>query len=74
MPLATGSDGGGSIRIPAHFVGCYGLKVSKGRIPDGPSLGMQQWNDTSVLGALTRTVRDAAIHLDLGRRLPSVGS
>lgn len=64
IPLATGSDGGGSVRIPACYVGCYGLKPTKGRIPHGPTLGMDQWNDTSVFGPLTRTVRDAAIYLD----------
>jgi Asp-tRNA(Asn)/Glu-tRNA(Gln) amidotransferase A subunit family amidase len=65
VPLATGSDGGGSIRIPACYVGCFGLKPSFGRIPNNPSLGMQQWNDTAVVGALTRTVRDTAIFMDV---------
>ena len=65
VPLATGSDGGGSIRIPACYVGCYGLKPSFGRIPNDPALGMQQWNDTAVVGALTRTVRDTAIFMDV---------
>jgi aspartyl-tRNA(Asn)/glutamyl-tRNA(Gln) amidotransferase subunit A len=64
LPLATGSDGGGSIRIPACFTGCYGLKVTKGRIPGEPLLGMLGWNDTSVVGGLTRTVRDSALFLD----------
>src|ERR1700676_1731350 len=61
VPLATGSDGGGSIRIPACYVGCLGLKPSFGRIPMDPAFGIQQLNDTSVVGALTRTVRDTAI-------------
>jgi aspartyl-tRNA(Asn)/glutamyl-tRNA(Gln) amidotransferase subunit A len=64
IPLATGSDGGGSVRIPACYVGCYGLKPTKGRIPHGATLGMNQWNDTSVFGPLTRTVRDAAMFMD----------
>ncbi len=64
VPLATGSDGGGSIRIPACYTGCYGIKPSNGRIPSEATLGMLQWNDTAVLGPLTRSVRDAAMYLD----------
>ncbi|HXW84821.1 MAG TPA: amidase [Candidatus Binataceae bacterium] len=64
IPLATGSDGGGSIRIPACYVGCYGLKTTKGRIPYYPTFGMQEWGDTTVIGCLTRTVRDTAMFLD----------
>jgi len=64
IPLATGSDGGGSIRGPACYVGCFGLKPSFGRIPHDPMLEMQGWEDTSVLGPLTRTVRDAAMYMD----------
>jgi len=64
IPLATASDGGGSVRIPASFTGCFGLKGSFGRVPHGP---MQFWvmDDTSVDGPLTRTVEDAALHLDV---------
>ena len=36
LPIATGSDGGGSIRIPAGFTGLFGLKATYGRIPKGP--------------------------------------
>jgi aspartyl-tRNA(Asn)/glutamyl-tRNA(Gln) amidotransferase subunit A len=63
LPLVTASDGGGSIRIPASFTGCFGLKVSFGRIPHGPT---EQWDygDTSVVGPLTKTVEDAALFLD----------
>lgn len=62
-PLVTSSDGGGSIRIPASFVGAFGLKVSYGRVPRGPS---ESWGygDTSVYGPTTRTVADGALFLD----------
>jgi aspartyl-tRNA(Asn)/glutamyl-tRNA(Gln) amidotransferase subunit A len=64
VPLATGSDGGGSIRIPACYTGSFGLKPSFGRIPEPSMLGIDQWIDTAVLGPVTRTVRDAALFMD----------
>jgi amidase len=62
LPIAQGSDGGGSIRIPASVTGLFGIKPARGRISRGPldadSSGL------SVLGPLARTVRDAAAFLD----------
>lgn len=63
LPLATASDGGGSIRIPASFTGAFGLKTSQGRVPITP---LQTWpfQSTGVSGPLTKTVEDAALVLD----------
>lgn len=62
LPIATGSDGGGSIRIPASFSGLFGLKATYGRIPKGPRAGIEPL--TSVLGCLSRSVRDTARFFD----------
>jgi aspartyl-tRNA(Asn)/glutamyl-tRNA(Gln) amidotransferase subunit A len=62
LPIATGSDGGGSIRIPAAFSGLFGLKATYGRVPRGPAASMQPL--TAVLGCLTRSVRDTARYFD----------
>ena len=61
--LATASDGGGSIRIPAGFCGLIGLKSTYGRIPRGP--GIILGNATSVEGTVSRSVRDSARYLDV---------
>jgi aspartyl-tRNA(Asn)/glutamyl-tRNA(Gln) amidotransferase subunit A len=63
LPLVTASDGGGSIRIPASFVGAYGHKPSYGRIPTGP-FGNWEYGGTVHCGPLTKTVEDAAFFLD----------
>lgn len=64
LPLVTASDGGGSIRIPASFVGAVGLKPSFGRVPTGPS-SFWEHGATVVYGPLTKTVEDAALFLDV---------
>jgi Asp-tRNA(Asn)/Glu-tRNA(Gln) amidotransferase A subunit family amidase len=63
VPLATGSDGGGSIRIPAGFCGLVGMKGTAGRIPRGPNTAIAPL--TVVLGCLARSVRDVARFYDV---------
>ncbi|MBI4636420.1 MAG: amidase, partial [Candidatus Rokubacteria bacterium] len=61
-PLAVGTDGGGSIRIPASCAGIFGLKPSYGRVPTYPPSGA--WS-LSHIGPMTRTVADAALMLQV---------
>ena len=63
VTLATGGDGGGSIRIPAGFCGLFGLKSTFGRIPMGPN--NQYGNLTVTIGCLSRSVRDTARWFDV---------
>ena len=60
-PLAQGSDGAGSIRIPAAFCGVFGHKPSFGLVPYYPPSAIEQ---LSAIGPITRSVRDAALMLD----------
>ena len=62
-PFALGSDGAGSIRIPAGWCGLFGLKPQRDRVPIAPH--DDAWCGLSVNGPLTRTVADAALFLDV---------
>lgn len=70
-PLALGSDGGGSVRIPAAHSGLFGMKASMGRVPLYPGCrderypGISSWESLEHIGPMTRTVADAALMLSV---------
>ena len=64
-PLATGSDGGGSIRIPASFCGVYGIKPTFGRVPRYGGLGRAAISQFSQSGPMARTVWDTTMLLQI---------
>ncbi len=70
-PIAIGSDGGGSIRIPAAFCGLIGMKASMGRVPLWPGCrdetlpGASGWESVEHVGPIARTVADAALMLSV---------
>jgi amidase len=63
VPIASGGDGAGSIRIPAASCGLFGLKPSRGRVSLAPKL--EGWNGLAVEGCLSRSVLDTALWLDV---------
>lgn len=70
-PIALGSDGGGSVRIPAAHCGVFGFKASMGRVPLWPGCrderypGVSSWESLEHIGPMTRTVRDSALMMSI---------
>jgi len=70
-PFSIGSDGGGSVRIPASFCGLYGIKASMGRVPLYPGCkderfpGVSSWESLEHIGPISRTVADSALMLSV---------
>ena len=64
VPSAHAADGGGSIRIPAAHCALFGLKPTRGRIPLGPHIS-ESWAGMTIHHAVTRSVRDSAVLLDI---------
>lgn len=63
VAFSHGSDGGGSVRIPASNCALFGFKPTRARLPDGPYVG-EGWAGMAIDGFLTRSVRDTAVMLD----------
>ncbi len=59
VPFALGSDGAGSIRLPSAYCGLFGLKAQRGRVSLAPL--PEHWHGMSVVGWITRSVRDSAL-------------
>jgi len=66
VPLASGNDGGGSLRIPAAYCGLFGMKPTRGRNPTGPVHG-RIWQGAVQEHVISRSVRDSAAMLDATR-------
>ena len=64
LPIAHATDGGGSIRTPAAHCALFGLKPSRGRVSYAPDAG-EGWGGLAVTHAVSRSVRDSALLLDL---------
>ena len=64
-PIAIGTDGVGSIRVPSSFCGVFGLKPTFGLVPRSPGFSPPSWASLAHTGPITRTVADAALMLEI---------